>query len=225
MKLSELTNPQKYGSGWAYDLGASYEIGSYWGHLETDDDARPGYLLRFSASITDLGRIDYQSPDSRVISGSQSSVVIGQKEMETIADRGAQGVAEVLPVQNETTLLRDARLPAALRWDVDLQLIKSFFLNVSQNKRYGGAPRSPLDMTQPDALIITPRVENEDSDFALPVTVIEGNKKMMIGAVARFGPIFAGFSNIGGFLNRKDADAQRATYLYLGFSAWKLKSR
>ncbi len=224
-KLSELTNPQKYGSGWAYDLGATYELGSYWGNLETDDDARPGYLLRFSASLTDLGSINYQSPDSRVVSGSQSRTVIGQKEMETIADRNAQGFAEVLPVQNETTLLRDARLPTALRWDVDLQLVKSLFLNVSQNKRYGDAPRSPLDMTQPDALIITPRVENEDSDFALPLTFIEGNKKVMVGAVARFGPIYAGFSNIGGFLNRKDADAQRATYLYVGFSAWQLKPR
>lgn len=225
LKLSELTNTQKYGSGWAYDLGATYELGSYWHNLETDDDARPGYFVRFSASLTDLGSIQYKSPDSRLISGNQSRTVISQKELITIGDRGADGITEVLPVQKETTLLGDARLPASLRWDVDVQLVKSFFLNVSQNKRYGDAPRSPLDMTQPDALIITPRFENEDSDFAIPVTIIEGNKKVMLGAVARFGPIFAGFSNIGGFLNRKDADAQRATYLYIGFSAWKLKPR
>ncbi len=224
-KLGELTNTQKYGNGWAYDLGATYELGSYWHNLETDDDARPGYLLRFSASLTDLGAIRYQSPDGRVVSGNQGRTVIGQKELETIADRGAEGFAEVLPVQNETTLLREARLPAALHWDVDVQLVKSFFLNVAKNQRYGVAPESPLDMTQPDALIITPRFENEDSDFSLPLTFIEGNKKVMVGALARFGPIHAGFSNIGGFLNRKDADAQRATYLYVGFSAWQFKPR
>ena len=225
LKLGELANAQKYGSGWAYDLGATYELGSYWHHLETDDDARPGYLLRFSASLTDLGAIHYQSPDSRVVSGSQSQTVITQKELETIADRSAEGLAEVLPVQNETTLLREARLPAALHWDVDVQLVKSFFLNVAKTQRYGVAPGSPLDMTQPDALIITPRFENEDSDFSLPLTFIEGNQKVMVGALARFGPIHAGFSNIGGFLNRKDPNAQRATYLYVGFSAWQFKPR
>ncbi len=224
-KLGELTNTTKYGSGWGYDLGATYELGSYWHHLETDDDARPGYLLRFSVSLTDLGAIRYQSPNSRVVSGSQSRAVIGQKELETIADRGAEGFAEVLPVQNETTLLRQACLPAALHWDVDVQLVKSFFLNVAKTERYGVAPASPLDMTQPDALIITPRFENEDSDFALPLTFIEGNRKVAVGAVARFGPIHAGFSNIGGFLNRKDPDALRATYLYVGFSVWQLKPR
>ena len=221
----ELTNTQKYGSGWAYDLGATYELGSYWHNLETDDDARPGYLLRFSASLTDLGAIRYQSPDSRLISGTQSLTIIDQKKLETIADRGAEGFAEVLPVQNETTLLREARLPAAMHWDVDVQLVKSFFLNVAKTKRYGVAPESPLDMTQPDALIITPRFENEDSDFSLPLTFIKGNQKVMVGALARFGPIHAGFSNIGGFLNRKDPDAQRATYLYVGFSAWQFKPR
>ncbi|WP_373516015.1 DUF5723 family protein [Persicitalea sp.] len=224
-KLSELTNATKYGSGWAYDLGATYELGSYWHHLETDDDARPGYLLRFSASVTDLGVIRYESPDGRVLSGSQSRTVIGQKELEIIADRGAQGFAEVLPGSSETMLARDARLPAALHWDVDVQLVKSFFLNVAKNKRYGVAPESPIDMTQPDALIITPRFENEDSDFSLPLTFIEGNNKVMLGALARFGPIHVGFSNIGGFLNRKNPDAQRATYLYAGFSVWKFKAR
>lgn len=225
LKLSELTNTTQYGSGWAYDLGATYELGSYWRHLETDDDARPGYLLRFSVSLTDLGAIRYQSPDSRVISGSQSRTVIGQEELETIANRGAEGFAEVFPVQNETMLLREARLPAALHWDVDVQLIKSFFLNVAHNERYGVAPSSPLDMTQPDAFIITPRFENEDSDFSLPLTFIESNKKVMVGALVRFGPIHLGFSNIGGFLNRKDPAAQRATYLYAGFSAWQFKAR
>ena len=224
-RLSELTNTTKYGSGWAYDLGATYELGSYWHYLETDDDARPGYLLRFSASLTDLGAIRYQSTDSRVVSGSQARTVIGQKELETIADRGAEGFASLFPVQSETTLVRNARLPAALHWDVDVQLVKSFFLNVARNERYGVAPDSPLDMTQPDAFIITPRFENEDSDFSLPLTFIEGNRKVSVGALARFGPIQVGFSNIGGFLNRKDPDALRATYLYVGFSVWQFKER
>ena len=46
-KLGDLLDSKKYGTGWGYDLGATYEVGSYWHRLETDDDARPGYLLRF----------------------------------------------------------------------------------------------------------------------------------------------------------------------------------
>jgi hypothetical protein len=224
-KLGKLLNGNPYGTGWGYDLGATYEIGSYWHRLETDDDARPGYLLRFSASLTDLGMIRYQSADGRVVSGGQSRAVVNQTQLETLGDQGADGFMGLFPVQTETVFRQDARLPAMLHWDVDLQLVKSFFINVAQTQRYGEAEQSSLDLVQPNAVTITPRFENEDSDFSLPLTFMEGNQKMTMGALARFGPFHLGFSNLNGLLNRKDPEANRATFMYMGFSVWKFKER
>ncbi|MPR34356.1 DUF5723 family protein [Salmonirosea aquatica] len=224
-RLGDVLNGTKYGTGWGYDLGATYELGSHWGRLEEDDDARPGYLIRFSASITDLGSIHYQSPDSRVVSGNEIRTVIDQQQLETLGNEGADGFASIFPGPTETILKQDAHLPTTLHWDVDVQLVKSFYINVAKVQRYGDAPQSPLDLTQPDALIITPRFENEDSDFSLPLTFMKGNKYVSMGALARFGPFHLGFSNLNGLLNRKDQDATRATFMYMGFSVWKFKDR
>ncbi len=220
-----MLNAKKYGTGWGYDLGATYELGSYWNRLDKDDDARPGYLLRFSASLTDVGRIRYQSPESRVVSGSLNQVVITQPQLETLGNEGADGFVSLFPTQTETLLRQDARLPTMLHWDVDLQLVKSFFINLAQTQRYGDTTPGPLDMVQPNAVTITPRFENEDSDFSLPLTFMEGNQKMTMGALARFGPFHLGFSNLTGLLNRKDPGANRATFMYMGFSVWQFKDR
>jgi hypothetical protein len=224
-RLGDVLNANQYGAGWGYDLGATYEVGSYWHRLATDDDARPGYLLRFSASLTDLGKIRYQSNESRVVSGTQSRVVLTQPQLETLGHQGADGFASLFPIQTETLLRQDARLPAMLHWDIDLQLIKSFFINLAQTQRYDDTVPTPLDLVQPNAVTITPRFENEDSDFSLPLTFMEGNQKMTMGALARFGPFHLGFSNLNGLLNRKDPDANRATFMYMGFSVWQFKDR
>lgn len=224
-RLGDVLNANRYGTGWGYDLGATYEVGSYWNKLATDDDARPGYLLRFSASLTDVGRIRYQSTESRVVSGNQSQVVLTQPQLEILGNQGADGFASLFPIQTETLLRQDARLPAMLHWDIDLQLIKSFFINLAQTQRYGDATQNPLDLVQPNAVTITPRFENEDSDFSLPLTFMEGNQKMTVGALARFGPFHLGFSNLNGLLNRKDPAANRTTFMYMGFSVWQFKDR
>lgn len=224
-RLGDLLDAKKYGAGWGYDLGATYEVGSYWHRLESDDDARPGYLLRFSASLTDLGSIRYQSPESRVVSGSQRSRILTQQQLETLGNQGADGFVSLFPAQTETLLTQDASLPAMLHWDIDLQLVKSFFINVAQTQRYGDTSPGSLDLIQPNAVTITPRFENEDSDFSLPLTFMEGNQNMTMGALARFGPFHLGFSNLNGLLNRKNPDANRATFMYMGFSVWQFKDR
>jgi hypothetical protein len=225
LAIADLFNADKYGTGWGYDLGATYELGSSWDRLQDDDDARPSYVLRLSASVTDIGFIRYQSPDSRIVAGSQSLTVLRQAALETIGNRGAEGFASLFPAQTSGTLMQEARLPTTLHAEADLQLLKSFFINVVQSKRYGETPQSPLDLTQPDMLTITPRFENEDSDFALPLTFMKGNRRISMGALARFGPFHVGFSNLNGLLNRKDPDATRATFMYVGFSAWRFKDR
>lgn len=223
--LGDLFDANQYGTGWGYDMGMTYELGSVWDRLEEDDDARPGYVIRVSASLTDLGSIRYQSPESRVVSGVQRRTVLRQAALETIGNQGADGFLALFRDQASTIPLNTARLPSALHLEAEVQFAKSFFVNAARTKRYGPVPGQPLDMYQPDMVTITPRFENEDSDFSLPLTFIRGNSSVSMGALARFGPIHVGFSNLNGLLNRKDPDALRATFMYVGFSVWRYKER
>jgi hypothetical protein len=229
LNLRALTNPQQYAQGWGYDLGISYELGAVWEKGKIDNDARPGYLLRLAASLTDLGAIRYHTADSRVASGRQSRAVIGQSTLETIADGSADGFMSVFPGQSVGTLAGEAQLPAALHLEADLQLFRSFFINASQTRRYG-TPTGPLDLLQPNVLTLTARFEGEDNDIAFPVSFIEGNTRPALGLAARFGPIFAGFSHFSGLLNRWPGPPDgvvriRSSYAYVGFSVWKLKKK
>ncbi|GAB2782406.1 hypothetical protein GCM10027275_27600 [Rhabdobacter roseus] len=228
LRLGALFNARSYAQGWGYDLGASYELGSYWNRLQEEDDARPGYLIRVAASLTDVGSIRYRTAQGTVQAGQQQRVTIRQAELETLGDEGADGFARLFPVQQESTLLGDAALPAALHLEVDVQLIKSFFLNVAQTRPYQApthqAPESALALRQPNSFTVTPRFEDEDSDFAFPISFLEGNERVSIGFLAHFGPLHVGFSNLNGLLSRKPG-MLRATYAYLGFSAWKFKDR
>ncbi len=222
MQIGNLFNSKKYGSGWGYDLGASYELGSFWGRSKEEYDQSPEYLLRLAASVTDVGSIRYKTTNSRVTNGSQNQTIIGQTELEKISDGGPEGFMSLLPADKDTTFNASVRLPQALHLEADIQLVKGFFLNLSQTRRFNPRSGQPLDVFLPNIFTITPRFEDEDSDFAFPISFIDGNKKPTIGAVGHFGPIFLGFSNINGLIKKSGA---RGSMVYVGVTAWKLKER
>jgi len=219
-KLGNLLDSEKYGNGWGYDLGVTYELGSYWKKGKDSYDDSPEYLLRIAASLTDIGSIKYKTANSRVISGQQSQYVMGQKELETISDQGPEGFMSLLPAQTDTSFSKNVRLPQAFHLEADIQLVKGFFVNLAKTTRYNARKDEPLDMYQLNSFTITPRFEDEDSDFAFPVTFIQGNNRPSIGAVGHFGPIFLGFSNVNGLIKNGGA---RGSMVYVGVSAWKLR--
>jgi hypothetical protein len=219
LKLGSLFDADISGTGWGYDLGVTYEVGKFWKNKVEQFDENPQYILRIGASLTDVGSIRYKTANSRVISGFQEQYVVDQTAMETISDRGPQGFMNLLTAQNDTTFSSTVRLPQALHLEADIQLVKGFFLNLSQTKRYKFRDSEILDVYQPNVFTLTPRFEDEDSDFAFPISFIQGNKRPSIGAVAHFGPVFLGFSNISGLIKKTGA---RGSMVYLGFTAWKL---
>lgn len=221
MSLGNLFDGDKYGTGWGYDLGVSYEFGSYWRSDTEKFDESPAYLFRLGASLTDIGSIRYRTSESRVITGRQLESVIGQKELETISDKGPEGFMTLFPVETDAVFNSNVKLPQAIHLEADIQLVKGFFLNMSQTKRYKNNNRS-LDIYQPESFTITPRFEDEDSDFAFPISFINGNKRPSLGAVGHFGPVFLGFSNLNGLIKKTGA---RGSMVYLGFTAWKLNRR
>lgn len=220
--IGGLLNADKYGNGWGFDLGVSYELGSFWKKDKEVFDQSPEYIVRLGASLTDIGSIKYATSDSKVIYGVQEQMLIDQKRLEQIADRGAEGFMDVFMADRQGTLNTSTKLPQAMHLEADVQLVKGFFLNLSQTKRFKADVGSTVDVFMPNSFTVTPRWEDEDSDFAFPISFIDGNKKATIGAVGHFGPIFLGLSNVNGLIKKGNA---RGSMMYIGVTAWKLKER
>ncbi|GGN07645.1 hypothetical protein GCM10010967_48990 [Dyadobacter beijingensis] len=218
MSLGNLFDSGKYGSGWAYDLGFSYELGSVWkGRKETYNDS-PDYLVRLAASVTDVGSVKYKTKDSRVLKGTQNDVVIGQTQLETISDRGPEGFMSLFPGDSSAAFAQSVKLPQAIHFEADVQVFHGFFLNLAQTSRFKSRDGQPLDMYQPNTFMVTPRFEDEDSGLSFPISFIQGNNRPSIGLAGHFGPVFLGFSNVNGLMKSGGA---RGSMMYIGFTAWK----
>lgn len=220
MKLGNIFDSEQYGNGWGYDLGVTYELGSFWGRNKENYDDSPEYLIRLGASLTDIGSIHYKTSNSRLVNGQQNQFILGQQQLETISDKGAEGFMGLFPAETDTTFRKTVRLPQAVHLEADIQLVKGFFLNLSKTTRYNERKGEILDVSQLNSFTITPRFEDEDSDFAFPISFIKGNKRPSLGAVGHFGPIFLGFSNVNGLIKKGGA---RGSMVYVGVTAWKLR--
>lgn len=213
-------NGNNFGNGWAYDLGISYEIGSVWTKNKEVYNNSPNYLLRISASVTDMGKISYKNTDRYAETGRANAVSVRQTDLEKIADQGAKGFMQVFEgARNEATNPYEPSLPAAFHMDADVQLARSFFINVSKTKRLKPQSEDFRNIVQSDYVMITPRFEDDDFDLAFPITFIKGNSKPNIGLTAHFGPLFVGFSNITGILGSE----KRGSMGYVGLSVFKFK--
>lgn len=218
MGIGNLFDSGKYGSGWGYDLGFTYELGAVWKNRKEVYNDSPDYLVRLGVSLTDIGSIKYKTSDSRVVRGMHSDAVIGQTELETISDRGPEGFMSVFPGDSSTAFAQTLKLPQALHLEADVQVFNGFFLNLSQTSRFKSRSGQPLDIYQPNTFIVTPRFEDEDSGLSFPISFIQGNNRPSIGLAGHFGPVFLGFSNVNGLMKSGGA---RGSMMYIGFTAWK----
>ncbi|GAA4445885.1 hypothetical protein GCM10023091_38070 [Ravibacter arvi] len=220
--LGDLLDRQKYGQGWALDAGLSYEIGTHW-HRDDPGDSRPGYVLRVGASVNDVGRIGYKTASSTQFSGRAETLEMTQREMETIADQGPLGIRSLLGGEDIGTFRGTGRLPSMYHLEADFQVFKAFFIYAARSAPLNTATDNPLlSVTLPATFTIGPRWENEDSDYAFPVSFIDGKKKVSVGVTGRIGPVQMGFSNFLALIGKSDS---KATYGYLGISLFHLKTR
>ncbi|WP_266368997.1 DUF5723 family protein [Tellurirhabdus rosea] len=205
------------GTGWAYDLGATYEIGYQTSDRRNRsaaglDDLRPAYILRLSAALLNNGQIDYRSGTSQSGSFSQD---FNQDEL----DRFGNAPLEYLASRSNSTgqyLAETVNLPRTMHLEADLRLSPAFYVNALRVQNLGGRE------VYPSQLIITPRFEDEDSEIALPVSFIGPDNRVAVGLSARLGPIAVGMSDLNHFFNRSAEN--RSTVFWLGISAWKLQS-
>jgi hypothetical protein len=98
-------------------------------------------------------------------------------------------------------------------------LAKSFFLNATLIKPTQSGSL-PTTIYQPQILTLTPRFEDADAEFTLPISWIEGNKSPTVGLSVRFGPIFLGFSNFTGITKMY---GPKGSFAYFGVQFWKMR--
>ena len=121
----------------------------------------------------------------------------------------------------KTTFGRETQLPKNLNIDADLQVLKTFFVNVSYTKSTRQS-FSETDIRQPQTLTITPRFEDADAEFSMPVSWIEGNDAPSVGLALRVGPAFIGFSNFSGMLG---IHSPRGTMACLGVNVFHFQKK
>lgn len=81
---------------------------------------------------------------------------------------------------------------------------------------------SETDIRQPQVLTITPRFEDADTEFSMPVSWVEGNDAPSVGLALRVGPAFIGFSNFSGMLG---IAPPRGTMAYLGINVFHFQKK
>jgi Family of unknown function (DUF5723) len=203
-----------YGSGWAYDLGATIELGQIKNHA----DYRANYIARIGIAMTDAGSISYPT-NGKIYIGTLAKTTLNQDNIVAIGDNSTKALQAILPATNAKNYTLSTQLPTTLNLDLDLHLAKSFFLNATLIKPTQTGTL-PTTIQQPQILSIIPRFEDADAEFTLPISWIEGNSSPTVGMSARIGPVFIGFSNLSGMLKIHEP---RGTFLYFGLQFWKMR--
>ncbi len=204
-----------YGKGWGYDFGATLEIG----RISYRANYRANYRVRLGVAVTDMGLLSYPS-SGKMYSGTLSKIVFDQNKIVALADNSVKGLEDNFPKTNAKNYNLTTTLPQTLNLDADLHASKSFFLNLSVIQPMNQSAPLPSAIQQPRIVSLTPRFEDTDTEFSLPISWIEGNSGPTVGFSARFGPAFIGFSNFSGMLKINEP---RGTMVYIGLNLFKIK--
>ncbi len=211
-------NAGNTGAGWAIDFGATYEIGKRITGRNYNADApfadpRPAYLLRLSASVLNTGSVNL--PAGTRTTGKSVQKTLTQADLDRIGNNPVDQLPSLVTAQTSPeTVARRQELPRLLNVEADLRLGRGFFMNGLLQRNLTDGPAYPT----PNQTIITPRFEDEDTEFALPVSIIEGNERVAIGASVRLGPVTIGANDLIGILNKNGN--HRASAVWLGLSIW-----
>lgn len=208
----------QYGRGMAYDLGATVELGQIRHH----EPYRSNYIVRLGAAITDAGSVSYPTSVGKIYRGTLAKTTFNQDKIVALGDNSVQSLESTFPKTNARAYDLTTTLPQMLNLDVDVQFLKSFFINATylENQTAGALPAY---VQQPNTFVLTPRFEDEDAEFTLPISWIDGNSSPSIGFSLRLGPTFIGFSNFSGLV--KINNPPRATMAYFGINLWKLNEK
>ncbi|HEY6143978.1 MAG TPA: DUF5723 family protein [Flavobacterium sp.] len=159
------------------------------------------YKLRLGVSVTDLGSIKYSKLKEDLYDVTGDFTSEEYEDMEEIGDF----LEDQYTLTTTTNKSITVSLPTMVRFDVDWNIYKKFYLNANGN--LGLNDKSAVNKTySQDIWIFTPRYETRNFTFSLPVNHMEYSGTQ-VGAAMRFGPIFVGSSSVVTNVFTKDSKA------------------
>lgn len=198
--------------GFIYEWRPDYESYNLSKAKATDNNFKDlnKYKLRFGVSVTDIGYINYKNMKQDIydINDNVSAKDIEDADFEDLGDFLEKHYNK--PV----TLYKDfkTKLPTMMHMDVDWNMYKKFYLNMTGN--FSLVDKQTLNQTHSqNTWMLTPRYETRWFTFSLPVNYMEYNG-MQVGTGLRVGPLFVGSSSL---ITNLLSNESKGADVYFGF--------
>lgn len=208
---SWLLGPSAPGAGWGFDVGVVYEFrpdARLYRYNEAGeqrlDGSRNKYQYRVSASLTDVGLVQYRNPayvaQYERISGLDRALTQNSFNNIQNADQFFGRVGDVLGVDDarRQTAFRSV-LPTALNLSVDYKIGENFYVNGTWVQPL--LRPSAVGLYRPAVLAVVPRYELPRAELSLPVSWQGNYTNLAVGLALRLGPVVLGTDHLPGLLN------------------------
>lgn len=203
------------GRGWGLDLGISYD-------LLSEENGK--HVLRLSAAVTDIGRINYNDPRVRKYTINAQDRQITEAEWQSYSTP-REGESELSAIgrilEDEFGLTETDRTnqfalatPQALNMSADLRLMGNMYVNTTwiQSMRVTQVP----GFRATSLLAVTPRIDGKKIGLSLPI--VRQNGAWAVGGAARLGPVVLGSDNLLGLFARNGHIKAQGVDVYAGLS-------
>lgn len=198
--------------GLVYEWRPGYESYDVSKAKVTDNNYRDlnKYKLRFGVSVTDIGYINYNDMKQDVYN------INGDVTAQEIEDADFGDLGDFLEANYGTPITGyknfRSTLPSMLHMDVDWNMYKKFYLNMTGNMSL--IDQSALNKTySQNSWMLTPRYETRWFTFSLPINYMEYSGTQ-VGTGLRFGPVFVGSSSL---ITNAFSKNSKGADVYFGF--------
>jgi outer membrane protein OmpA-like peptidoglycan-associated protein len=215
------------GAGVGGDIGFVYEFRPKYQKYTYDmdgktglfDRSQPTYMLRFSASITDLGSINYKKDNGTLTLKNTGSTAYfdGNNLRDSVNDYNslkAFAANKGITVDSNNNASTKVGLPTALVIGVDYNIadVKGLYANVTFIGNL--ADRLKVGNSYYSQLTLTPRFETRGISVGIPVTYNFVSSSIKAGIGVRFGGFFIGSDDMLAFVG----NGQYGANFYFGAS-------
>ena len=208
--VDQFISPKSTGNGFGLDLGLVFEKrenNSYkmfkLKNTKIVDPINNKYLYKVSASITDIGYIQYKNPvfvQSANILDSNNFIPPATFYKLSGTEKFVNGLEKTYSSLNPATYGRSFTVlsPATLRLSLDYKLRPNIYVTSYLHQPL--LPASRYGLSSHGGLGIIPRYERRNFEIDIPIS-LEGNYQSFgMGLNLRAGPFYLGVSNIPGIL-------------------------
>ncbi len=211
------------GDGWGIDIGAVYEYrpdiakyNRYNGNgPRKRDPSKNKYLYRLAASITDIGKLNFNSHLNRSLEGADATGLLNYDSFQNLSglDDFFGSVQDRLQLAAAQPAAFKPLLPTALQLSADYQVKPNLYVSAQwiQTLRKPGT----FAIRQESLLALTPRIEHRWYELSVPLSIMNHYRSVGIGLAGRAGPLWVGTDHIPGLFN---IGKPKSLTLYAGLS-------